>query len=107
MPKSELLNQILTDYLNTKSPAPEAENAVADFCSYADQWFAESQPVGVGRVSTSLSIRLADGREFVLFDAGFVPDVGMPSMGITGNTGGSVRAAGATVVDASQPITGR
>ena len=107
MQKSELLNQILTDYLGANTLSDEAEAAVTAFCDYAVQWLATERPVGVGHTTPNMAIRMANGRELALFDAAeqAVVDKSV-SVGITGQGGASVRSAGAVVIDASHAITG-
>jgi hypothetical protein len=105
--KSELLNQILTDYLAADSHDAEKVAAVTDFCNFVDAWFLEHKPVGVSPATDSgsgVTVRFSDGANLSLFPAEHdaVPHGGI-AVSITGNSGGSVRGAGG-MVDNSVPI---
>lgn len=109
MPKSELLSQILSDYLaaDPSRPAYDAASATV-FCDYAVEWLSRTPPIGVGHSVASLTLRFADGRELVLFDAdeNALPPPA-PSMSITGTSGDRVRVGVQSARDLSLPITGQ
>lgn len=109
MPKSELLNQILSDYLaiDPNRPVYDATSA-AVFCDYAVEWLSRTPPIGVGHSVAALTLRFADGRELVLFDVDEAnpPSSGL-SLGITGTNGDRVRVGTQSAVDLSSPITGQ
>lgn len=108
MQKSELLNQILSDYLVHNTIPDDSAAAISAFCAYVDQWFSETRPVGLGHGTTNLSIRLSDGRELSLFDtAEQIVISNSPAFNITGTASAGVRVNNTPVVDASQSITGR
>lgn len=105
--KSELLNQILTDYLAAGEHGDEKIAAVVDFCNYVDAWFLSHKPVGVSPATDSgsgVTVRFSDGNNLSLFPAEHdaVPNGGI-AVSITGHTGGSVRGAGG-MTDNSVPI---
>lgn len=105
--KSELLNQILTDYLSVGGQTEEATKAVVDFCNYVDAWFLSHTPVGVSPAADSgsgVTIRFSDGNSFSLFPSDHEP-AAIPgaAVSITGNAGGSVLGAGG-IKDNSVPI---
>ena len=110
MPEKELLSQIQSDYLVERPEVDEAtRDALKSFCAYAQEWLIKSRVVGVGHTQTGMAVRLADGKEFSLFE---VPVEFDPSsfiaVGITGNGGNSARAAMAAGAadNTSMPITG-
>jgi hypothetical protein len=95
MPEKELLSQILSEYL-TATPAVEdsARDALKSFCAYAQEWLIKSRVVGVGHTQNGMAVRLADGKEFSLFEIPVEVDpAAFIAVGITGNGGNSARAA--------------
>jgi hypothetical protein len=95
MPEKELLTQILNDYLEMTPEADEpARAALKSFCAYAHEWLIKSRVVGVGHTQNGMAVRLADGKEYSLFEIPFVvaPE-SYVAVGITGNGGNSARAA--------------
>jgi len=109
MLKSELLMTILTAYLESSELCDEAQSAAEKFCAYADSWFQNNPPVGLGHsFGGGLSVRFADGQEFLLFENQTMSlPANLPAMNITGQIGGSVRAANAAQTDTSMSITGK
>lgn len=105
--KSELLNQILTDYLKIGGHEDVAIEAVVDFCNYVDAWFMEHKPVGVAPASSAgagVTVRFSDGVNLSLFPSDHENAAyGSVAVGITGNVGGGVRGAGG-MTDTSVPI---
>lgn len=105
--KSELLNQILTEYLDSGSRTDEIVSAVVDFCNYVDAWLLSHKPVGVSPAAdagSGVTVRFSDGTNLSLFPSEHeaAPNGGV-AVSITGNSGGSVRGAGA-MADTSVPI---
>jgi hypothetical protein len=107
MPENALFAQILSDYEQQKAPKKTALNAAKEFCDFAAQWLQTSGVVGVGHTVSGLSMRMANGSEYLLFSPAANEQISfMPAIGITGNSGGAVRAAGPQEAASSFPITG-
>lgn len=105
--KSELLNQILTEYLDMGGHNDEKISGVVDFCNYVDAWLLSHKPVGVSPAAdagSGITVRFSDGTNLSLFpsDHEVRPNGGI-AVAITGNSGGGVRGAGG-IVDNSVPI---
>jgi hypothetical protein len=95
MPERELLNQILTEYRADKPEVDEQTHEVLkSFCAYAHEWLIKSRVVGVGHTQNGMAVRLADGKEYSLFEIPVAVDpAAFIAVGITGNGGNSARAA--------------
>jgi hypothetical protein len=95
MPEKELLTQILNDYRADKPGSDEQTHEVLKaFCAYAHEWLIKSRVVGVGHTQNGMAVRLADGKEYSLFEIPFaVAPESYVAVGITGNGGNSARAA--------------
>jgi len=107
MPEKNLLEKILSDFLASR-PSLDGSSlgTLQEFCQYATTWLAEKGLLGVGHAVDGISLRFADGQEYLLTAARQGDDIAnMPAMSITGNNGGSVRGAGA-MQDAAVRITG-
>ncbi len=90
MPESELLNQILSDYI-TANPAAD-KNPLENFCVYIAGWLLDHPAIGVGMTTNGMALRLADGREFSLV---VTPEMSNPysvtaPVSITGNSGSGI-----------------
>lgn len=107
MPVNEMLAKILSDYREANSVGPCDTGVLQEFCEYATKWLNDAGLVGVGHTTSGMSLRFADGSEYLLTEAppSEVPVANMPAFSITGNNGGSVRSAGA-IQDASIRIMG-
>lgn len=106
MPQNELLKTILSDYVNEKLNEIGDDAAVSAFCAYAAEWLQKNKPIGLGHsFGNGLSIRFADGRELVFFDAADEVPITAPAFSITGNVGGAVRQANVSATDTSHSIS--
>lgn len=107
MPVNEMFAKIRSDYLAANPQAAPDAATLHSFCEYATKWLADAGLVGVGHTTSGMSLRFADGSEYLLTSAPptETPVADMPAFSITGNNGGSVRASGA-VQDSSMQITG-
>jgi hypothetical protein len=107
MPVNEMFAKILSDYQNANSHDSCAAEVLQVFCEYATKWLDDACLVGVGHTTNGVSLRFADGSEYLLTEApsSEVTVANMPAFSITGNNGGSVRSAGA-IQDSSIRIVG-
>lgn len=90
MPKSELLNQILSDYVDA-NPAAD-KDPLENFCVYIAGWLTDHPVIGVGMTPSGMALRLADGREMSLVVSPEManPDTVTPPVSITGNSGSGI-----------------
>jgi len=90
MPESELLNQILSDYINA-NPAAD-KNPLENFCVYIAGWLTDHPVIGVGMTPSGMALRLADGREMSLVVSPEMtnPATVTPPVSITGNSGSQI-----------------
>lgn len=103
-----MLDKILSDYLATNQTEDSyAVSVLHSFSEYATKWLADAGLVGVGHTTSGMSLRFANGSEYLLTSASptETPVADMPAFSITGNSGGSVRSAGA-MQDSSVRIMG-
>jgi hypothetical protein len=94
MPESELLNQILSDYIDA-NPAAD-KDPIENFCVYIAGWLADHPVIGVGMTTNGMALRLADGREMALVVSPEMsnPATVTPPVNITtGSSGGVQRGA--------------
>lgn len=107
MPVNEMFEKIRNDFLAANPQDVTDVALLQTFCEYATKWLADTGLVGIGHTTNGMSLRFANGEEYLLTAAppADKPVADMPAFSITGNNGGSVRAAGA-VQDSSMPITG-
>ena len=107
MPVNEMLAKIQSDYFDANPQASHAAEVLKSFCEYATKWLDDAGLVGVGHTTNGMSLRFANGDEYLLTAAppSEVPVANMPAFSITGNNGGSVRSAGA-IQDSSIRIVG-
>lgn len=104
MPKSELLTTILSDY--KKTSGDEQQAVIEKFCDFFCSWLGEKNPVGFGHAfNNGIIIKFADNSELSLFAPDNPVPESLPYFNITGNNGGSVRAASSNGVDTSVSIT--
>jgi len=107
MQVNEMFKKILSDF-QAADPHDSRDGGILHaFCEYATKWLNDSGLIGVGHTTNGMSLRFADGSEYLLTVAPptEVPVANMPAFSITGNNGGSVRSSGA-VQDASVRIMG-
>lgn len=89
MPKSELLNQILSDYIDANPAANK--DPLENFCVYSAGWLIEHPVIGVGMTTNGMALRLADGRELAFVGAEMSdPATVTPPVSITGNAGSQI-----------------
>jgi hypothetical protein len=90
MPESELLNQMLSDYIDA-NPAAE-KNPLENFCVYIANWLIDHPVIGVGMTTSGMALRLADGRELSLVVSPGMADPATvtPPVSITGNAGSQI-----------------
>lgn len=105
MQKKEILSLILDSFLSNREQPAGTVAELHDFCAYATKWLADRGVVGVGHSNSGLALRFSDGEEAPLFVVQQEEPINLPAVSITGNSGGSVRGAGA-VADNSVKITG-
>lgn len=107
MPVNEMFAKILSDYLEANPQDSYDAGGLHLFCEYATKWLSDAGLVGIGHTTSGMSLRFANGSEYLLTSApsAETPVADMPAFSITGNNGGSVRASGA-IQDSSMPITG-
>lgn len=107
MPINEMLAKILSDHCETNPQESHDAGVLHLFCEYATKWLNDAGLVGVGHTTNGMSLRFANGEEYLLTEAppSEVPVANMPAFSITGNNGGSVRSAGA-IQDSSVRIVG-
>ncbi len=104
MENAELLKKVLSDYCATNEELRFQEAMLAQFCDYAAEWIRTKGLIGVGQTAEGLSIRFADGQEYVLFQ----PAAGLingPAVSVTGTVTKIEKGIGEST--ASFPITGR
>lgn len=106
MPENALFAQILSDYEQQKAPKKTTLTAAKEFCDFAANWLQTAGVVGVGHTVSGLSMRMANGNEYLLFSPPAAEQAFMPAVGITGNSGGAVRSANPQEAASSFPITG-
>jgi hypothetical protein len=90
MPESELLNQMLSDYIDA-NPAAD-KDPLKNFCVYVANWLIDHPVIGVGMTTSGMALRLADGRELSLVVGSGIADpatVTQP-VSITGNFGNQI-----------------
>jgi hypothetical protein len=90
MPESELLNQILSDYV-VANPAAD-KDPLENFCVYIAGWLIDHPVIGVGMTTNGMALRLADGREMALVVGPEMsnPETVTPPVSITGNSGSQI-----------------
>jgi hypothetical protein len=90
MPESELLNQILSDYIAANPDVDK--DPLNNFCVYIAGWLVDHPVIGVGMTSSGMALRLADGREMTLIVTPEMtnPATVTPPVSITGNSGSGV-----------------
>lgn len=89
MRESEVLKQILTDYI---AQNPDADkNPLDSFCAYAGDWLSTHNIVGLGMTASGMALRFGDGREMTFFVSSDMPTTAVtPPISVTGNNGGRV-----------------
>jgi hypothetical protein len=102
MAEKSLLEKLREDYIEAK---PDAAEAVADFCSFAEKWLAEHTPTGISYTVDGLMLRLTNGDSFVLVAAPDSDNSGV-AVSVTGATG-KLNARASTERATDFPITGR
>ena len=104
MAKSELIEKI-RDAFFTQNPNVDAK-LVDNFCDYFTNWLVEHPFVGVGHTSDGMSLRMADGKEIVLFAIDSQPSVAdTPAVSLT--TSGASPRQGISGEAPGVQITGR
>lgn len=104
MEKLELLKKVLSDYCAQNEEQRFQEGLLSAFCDYASKWLQENGVIGIGHTAEGLSLRMANGAEYMLFQ----PDSSVsaaPPVSITGVTTKIEKAVNDNT--RSFPITGR
>lgn len=104
MEKLDLLKKVLTDYCAQNEEYRFQEGLLAAFCDYAAKWLRENGVIGIGHTAEGLSLRMANGAEYMLFQPESSVNV-TPPVSITGVTTKIEKAVNDTT--RSFPITGR
>lgn len=68
MEKQDLLKKVASDYCAQNEDLKFQEGIIDSFCNYAADWFRRNGVIGVGHTAEGLSIRMADGAEYILFE---------------------------------------
>jgi hypothetical protein len=107
MPENKMFAKILSDYLAQNKTNDKTAAQLKKFCDYASNWFVNTGLIGLGHTTNGMSLRFANGDEYILMASAPAVDVQaeMPAFAVTGNNAGGVRGVG-PMQDSSIKITG-